>query len=71
MIDETKPIPGYDGAYSITPDGTVYNKLGRPLKVYPSKFGPIVDLRHHGQRDKVLVSDLLLRVEGDNDDACI
>lgn len=66
MIDETKPIPGYDGSYLIAPDGTVYNKLGKPLKASPSKQGPCVDLRYQGQRDRVLISELLRKMEDSN-----
>lgn len=63
-----KPIPGYDGVYQISPDGQVFNKLGLRLKTYPSSKGRVVELRHQGQRERVLISELLERLEKSNED---
>lgn len=60
-----KSIPGYDGAYSITPDGSVVNRNGKVLKSIPSKDGPRVELRHNGQRERVLVKDIIQEVYGE------
>lgn len=62
-----KPIPGYDGAYQISPDGQVFNKLGLRLKTYPSSKGTVVELRHQGQRERVLISELLERLKKSNE----
>lgn len=63
-----KPIPGYDGAYQISPDGQVFNKLGLRLKTYASSKGIVVELRHQGQRERVLISELLEKLEEPNED---
>ena len=63
-----KPIPGYDGVYQISPDGQVFNKLGLRLKTYPSSKGRVVELRHQGQRERILISELLERLDKSNAD---
>lgn len=62
-----KPIPGYDGAYRISPEGWVFNRQGTLLKTYPSSKGKVVELRHQGQRERVLISELLERLETYNE----
>lgn len=56
------PIPGYDGAYFINQKGLVCNLGGRIIKPAPSKAGLRVELRKDGQREKILVLDLLASV---------
>ena len=62
-----KPIPGYDGAYRISPEGWVFNRQGTLLKTYPSSKGRVAELRHQGQRERVLISELLERLEKSNE----
>lgn len=57
-----KPIPGYEGVYYIHPSGRVVNKHNRVLKTFPTKQGEAVELRNQGQRERVLISDLLEKV---------
>lgn len=57
-----EPIPGYDNLYFINRDGLVCNLEGHILKPVTSKNGPRVELRRNGQRDKILVLDLLKKV---------
>ena len=57
-----EPIPGYDNLYFINRDGLVCNLEGHILKPVASKDGPRVELRRNGQRDKILVLDLLKKV---------
>ena len=57
-----EPIPGYDNLYFINRDGMVCNLEGHILKPTMSKDGPRVELRRNGQRDRILVLDLLRRV---------
>lgn len=61
------PIPGYEGVYYITPNGEVVNKHNVVLKPFPTKRGAAVELRHKGQRERVLISELLQRLENRND----
>lgn len=56
---ERLTIPGYDGHYWIDRGGTVYNSLGHTIKPTQSKAGLCVELRKFGQREKVLILDLL------------
>lgn len=64
-----RPIPGYNGTYRISLDGRVFNKRGCPLRFYDTSRGPVVELHHQGQREKVLVEDLLRCLEDSNDDS--
>ena len=56
------PIPGYDGVYFINQKGLVCNLDGHIIKPAPSKAGLRVELRRNGQREKILVLDLLKKV---------
>lgn len=56
------PIPGYDGVYFINRKGVVCNLDGHIIKPAPSKAGLRVELRRNGQREKILVLDLLSQI---------
>lgn len=56
------PIPGYAGAYFINRKGLVCNIDGHIIKPAPSKAGLRVELRKNGQREKILVLDLLNQI---------
>lgn len=58
-----KPIPGYDGMYLIHPSGVVVNKNHLVLRTFSTKSGEAIELRYKGQREKVLIKDLLERTE--------
>lgn len=58
---EYKAIPGYGGRYYITQAGIVCNADGHIIKPIKSKDGARVELRYLGQRDRLLISDLLLQ----------
>lgn len=58
-----RPIPGYEGVYRIHPSGKVVNKYNRVLKTFSTKQGMAVELRHQGQRERVLIRELLERLE--------
>lgn len=59
QVQDWHPIPNYEGLYWINQEGQVCNKEGHILFQEPSKFGYKVELRKNGQRDKLLVADLL------------
>lgn len=61
-----RPIPGYEGVYYITPEGQVVNKHNTVLKTFSTKQGEAVELRNQGQRERVLISDLLEKVGESN-----
>ena len=61
-----KAIPGYD-SYYINLFGVVTNKRGHVLTPTMTKKSPAVDLRNKGQRERILVSELLERVRTDHD----
>ena len=63
-----RPIPGYDGAYQVSPEGQVFNKKGLLLRSYETSRGPAVELHHQGQREKVLIEDILKKLEVPDDD---
>lgn len=56
------PIPGYEARYFINREGLVCNLEGHIIKPTPSKSGLRVELRRNGQREKILVLDLLADV---------
>lgn len=56
------PIPGYEGVYFINKAGEVCNIDGHIIKQTPSKYGPQVELRRNGQRDRIPIADLLERI---------
>ena len=62
-----RPIPGYEGVYFIHPSGVVVNKNNRVLRAFPTKQGEAVELRNKGQRERVLIQDLLKGMESSND----
>lgn len=63
LSNSLKPIPGYEGVYYIHPSGRVVNKHNRVLKTFPTKQGEAVELRNQGQRERVLISELLNKME--------
>lgn len=52
-------VPGYEGFYWITTQGDICNSQGHLLKHIKSAQGDKVELRKLGQREKLLVSDLV------------
>lgn len=57
-----RAIPGYNNNYYINLFGVVANRRGHILTPTITKRGPTVDLRNNGQRERVLVSELLEKV---------
>ena len=55
----SRPIPGYEGKYWITPEGEVTNAEEHELKPIMTKSGKQVELRKNGQRELVPVSILI------------
>lgn len=55
-----RPIPGYNGAYYINAKGEVCNRDEHLIKPTLSKTGARVELRKNGQREKILILDLLV-----------
>lgn len=64
---QLQPIPGYEGVYYITPKGEIVNKNNVVLKTFPTKRGEAIELRNRGQRERVLVSELLEKVKDSNE----
>lgn len=56
------PIPGYEDIYFVNQDGLVCNLKGHIIKPVQSKDGLRVELRKFGQRERILVLDLLTKV---------
>lgn len=61
---EWREIPGYEGLYWVNRFGVVINSDGHSIKHIESKSGLRVELRKFGQRDRLLVEDLVERVWG-------
>ena len=54
------PIPKYEGLYWINKNTKeVCNMDGHVIRTYDSKFGNKVELRKYGQRECILVEELL------------
>lgn len=63
-------IPTYAGRYYINKDGIVCNMNGHVIKPIKSTTGDFVELRMMGQRERILVTDLLSLVRGNHDENC-
>lgn len=61
---EWREIPGYEGLYWVSRFGVVINSDGHSIKHIGSKSGLRVELRKFGQRDRLLVEDLVERAWG-------
>ena len=59
---ERKPVPGFEGSYEIDVNGAVYNMKGHPIKPTSTPYGAAVDLCAYGQRELLLVADILKEV---------
>lgn len=59
-------IPGYNRNYYINTFGVVANKRGHVLTPTMTRKGPAVDLRNNGQRERILVSELLEKVRAND-----
>lgn len=59
---ERKPVPRFEGRYEIDINGTVYNMKGHPIKPISTPYGAAVDLCAYGQREVLLIADILKEV---------
>lgn len=66
-----KAVPGYDGLYWINKFGVVVNSDGHSLKHIESKSGLRVELRKFGQRERLLVEELIERTWGNEASGCL
>lgn len=57
------PIPGYEEYFIHPSTGIVVNRHNKALKSFHTKRGIMVELRRNGQREKILVQDLLERLK--------
>lgn len=60
------PIPHYEGYYWINPQGEVCNIDGHKIKPIESKSGLRVELRKNGQRETLLIVDILEGISHEN-----
>jgi len=61
------PIPGYEGLYWVdVQHGGVFNKSHHCMKTMQTDKGRVVELRKYGQREKLLVSDLITKALEEN-----
>ena len=65
-LESLRPVPGYEGVYFIHPSGAVVNKRNQILRSFPTIQGEAVELRHNGQRERVLVEEILREVNFDD-----
>lgn len=59
---ERKPVPGFEGKYEIDISGAVYNMKGHLIKPTSTPYGTAVDLCAYGQRELLLIEDILKEV---------
>jgi hypothetical protein len=59
---EKRPVPGFEGRYEIDAQGSVYNIKGHPIKPVRTPYGDVVDLCAYGQRELLLINDILKEV---------
>lgn len=65
MTCDLRDIPGYNGKYLVTLEGEVYNAIGHRIKPMESRKGLMVELRKDGQRELLLVDDIVKQTWGD------
>lgn len=65
MDNAFRPIPGYEGLYWIDSAGNVLNRSSHYMKPIQTDKGCMVELRKNGQREKVLVRELLIKTMED------
>lgn len=58
---EMYPIPGYEGLYWIDNAGNVLNRSNHYMKPIQTDKGCVVELRKNGQREKLLVRELVIK----------
>lgn len=62
---EVRPIPGYEDLYWIDTAGNVINRSKHYMKPIQTDKGCVVELRKEGQREKLLVRELVIKVWGE------
>lgn len=56
------PIPGYEGLYWVdVKGGGIFNKSHHCMRTTQTNKGKVVELRKYGQREKLLVEDLITK----------
>lgn len=65
MDNTLRPIPGYEDLYWIDSAGNVVNRSNHYMKLMQTSKGCVVELRKNGQREKVLVRELLIKTMED------
>ena len=59
---ELHPVPGYEGFYWIDSAGNVLNRANHYMKPIQTDKGSVVELRKNGQREKLLVREILFQI---------
>ena len=62
VVLERKFVPGFEGRYEIDISGSVYNMKGHLIKPISTPYGAAVDLCAYGQREVLLIADILKEV---------
>ncbi len=62
MNDTTfRPISGYEGLYWIDSAGNIINRSNHYMKPIKTDKGHMVELRKDGQREKLLIRELMIK----------
>lgn len=61
---DRRPVPRFEGSYEVDPKGFVYNIKGHRIKPVLTSCGYAVDLCAYGQRELLLVKDIIKEVYG-------
>lgn len=61
-MKKKRPVPGFEGRYEIDVQGVVYNTKGHRIKPVDTPCGDAVDLCAYGQRELLLINDILKEV---------
>lgn len=65
MNDVTfRPIPGYEGLYWIDCAGQILNRSSHYMKPIKTNNGCMVELRKDGQRERLLIRELVIKAWG-------
>lgn len=65
MDKKLSPIPDYEDLYWVDlQTGFVYNKSGHQIKPICTDKGMLVELRKYGQRERVLIAEIIAKTSG-------
>ena len=62
MPNRLLSVPGYEDLYWVDPtNGAIFNKVNHQIKPMQTDKGAVVELRKYGQRERLLVREIVIQ----------